>query len=67
MRTLREGVSSIRLMRAGRSASPGKRAPTSARKRRLISKTISRCRGNRSSKSFTGHFSSASGRSVWFV
>ena len=40
------------------------RTVTSARNRRLISRMISRCRGSSREKSGTGHFSSASERSV---
>ena len=48
-------------------SSPGKRELTSSRKRRLISKMISNCRGNRTSNHSTGHFSKASGSKVWLV
>src|SRR5882672_3612525 len=67
MRTLRFGPSSMRLMFATRASSPGKRARTTSSKRRLISNMISRWRGRRTSNQLTGHFSSASGRSVWLV
>ena len=40
------------------------RARTSSRKRRLISKTISRCRGSSVPKRSTVHFSNASGSRV---
>ena len=46
MRTCLSPLSSIRLMRATRASSPGKRARTSSRNRRLISKMISRWRGS---------------------
>ena len=49
MRILRSAPSSMRLMRATRPSSPGKRARTSSSKRRLISKMISRWRGSISS------------------
>jgi len=67
MRIFRSGPSSTRLTRATRAASPGYRARTSSRSLRLISKTISRCRGRMSSNQARGHFSSASGSRVWFV
>ena len=67
MRILRSAPSSIRLTRATRPSSPGKRRRTSSRRRRLISKMISRWRGSSSSNHASGHFSSASGSSVWFV
>ena len=49
------------------SSSPGKRARTSSSTRRLISKMISRWRGSILSNSASGHFSRASGSSVWLV
>ncbi len=67
MRTCLAGPSSIRLARATRPASFGKRERTSSSRRRLISNTISRWRGSMSSNQPSGHFSSASGSSVWFV
>ena len=67
MRTLGSAPSSMMLMRAARAPSPGKRAPTAPRKRRFTSQTISARRGNRTSNHLSGHFSSASGSSVWFV
>ena len=67
MRILRCAPSSTRLMWRTRSSSPGKRARTSSSSRRLISKMISRCRGSSSSNQASGHFSSASGSSVWLV
>ena len=59
--------SSIRLTRSTRPSSPGKRARTSSIRRRSISRMISRWRGSSSSNHRTGHFSNASGSSVWFV
>ncbi len=50
-----------------RSSSPEKRTRTSSRKRALISKMISRCRGSTRWNSGSGQLSSASGSSVWFV
>ncbi len=46
------------------SSSPGAWRRTSSRKRRLISKTISACRGSRFSNISTGQVSSASGMTV---
>ena len=67
MRTCLLGPSSMRLMRSTRPPSPGKRARTSSRSRRLISKMISRCRGSMVANQSSGHFSRASGSKVWFV
>ena len=67
IRILRCGVSSTRLTRSTRPSSPGKRLRTESSRRRLISRMISRCRGSRVSNHSSGHFSSASGSSVWFV
>ena len=67
MRTFCSVPSSMRLTRATRPPSPGKRAWTSSSSRRLISRTISRWRGNSTSNHARGHFSSASGRRVWLV
>src|SRR5262249_18020026 len=50
-----------------REAAPAKRRRTSSVNRLLISKMISRWRGSIFSNQARGHFSSASGKSVWFV
>ena len=49
------------------ASSPGKWVRTSSARRRLISRMISRCRGSSTSNHRRGHFSSASGSSVWLV
>ena len=67
IRTFRPPSSSIRLTRRTSPSSPPDRDRTVSSSRRLISNTISRCLGRISSNHATGHFSSASGSSVWFV
>ena len=67
MRTGRSPVSPMSDMRGRAASSPGKRARTSSRKRRLISEMISRWRGSTRAISGSGQVSSASGSRVWLV
>ena len=67
MRTYCSPVSSMIDRRRASASSPGCRSRTASSNRRLISRTISRWRGRSAPKSGSGHFSSASASSVWFV